>query len=243
MAIEFQSLSKRFDSQKTVLDDLNFSLSSGKFSGLLGPSGCGKTTLLRILAGLDRASSGRVSVDNEVWSDCEKGRFLKPEKRNVGMVFQSYAVWPHMNVFDNVAFPLKVRSTKKSEIEKRVGEALSAVHLSDYALRMPQSLSGGQQQRVALARALVQRPRVLLLDEPLSNLDASLRESMRQEIRQIQREFGITALIVTHDWADAKALCDEVVVLNQGRIEQQGSPQDLVSRAASDFVRRLVGLP
>ncbi len=240
MNLQFENLAKQFESGKLILDHLNFDLPSGKFSGLLGPSGCGKTTLLRILAGLDRPTEGHIRIDGETWSDNKKGVFLKPESRNVGMVFQSYAVWPHMTVFENVAFPLRVKKTaNKAEISERVHEMLKVVGLDAYAVRMPNSLSGGQQQRVALARALVQRPRLLLLDEPLSNLDASLRATRRSEIRALQERFKITSIIVTHDWADAQALCDHLVVLKEGKIEQQGTPKEIANNPKSNFVREI----
>ena len=240
MNLQFSNLTKQFDGGKVILDHLNFSLPIGKFSGLLGPSGCGKTTLLRILAGLDKPSNGDVVIDGTVWTRSEDRIFVKPEDRNVGMVFQSYAVWPHMTVFENVAFPLRVRKSAPSiEIAERVLEILKIVGLDSFSSRMPNSLSGGQQQRVALARALVQRPQLLLLDEPLSNLDASLRATMRTEIRALQERFKITSIIVTHDWADAQALCDHLVVLKEGKIEQMGSPSEIAAHPVSDFVREI----
>lgn len=239
MSLEFKNLDKSFDGKSWVLKELSFSLPKAKFSALLGPSGCGKTTLLRILAGLEQATQGEVLVDGEVWSSPARKIFLRPEKRNVGMVFQSYAIWPHMSVANNVAFPLKVRRLPKTEINKKVSQILELVGLKGFEDRMPSSLSGGQQQRVALARAIIQEPRVLLLDEPLSNLDASLRENMRHEIRRIQQELQMTSVIVTHDWADAEALCDHVVVLKDGLIEQSGSPTEIKTSPASDFVRKL----
>ncbi len=239
VGIETIRLSKYFEPGKPVLDALELSFARGEFTGLLGPSGCGKTTLLRILAGLDRPSAGRVTFDDEVMVDAEAGAFVPPERRQVAMVFQSYAIWPHMTVYENVAFPLRVARVPRRRIRERVPEVLASVRLDGLEKRMPDELSGGQQQRVALARALVGRPRVLLLDEPRSNLDASLRGEMRAMIRNLQEELGLTAIIVTHDWADARALSDTVVVLNQGRIEQRGSVGDLIHRPASEFVRAI----
>ncbi len=239
MSVKFENIVKSFDGQKQILKDLSFELPLGKFSGLLGPSGCGKTTLLRILAGLDDANSGKVSLNNEVFLDTKSKVFVPPEKRNIGMVFQSYAVWPHMSVFDNVAFPLKIRKIKSAQIKDEVNEALRIIQMEGLSERMPNALSGGQQQRVALARALVQKPKLLLLDEPLSNLDASLRDSMRTEIRELQKRLGLTAVIVTHDWADARSLCDELVVMNEGKIIQKGSPTEIAQNPASPFVLQL----
>ena len=241
MQIEVIKCSKEFEQGKPVLRDLNFSLTSGAFTGLLGPSGCGKTTLLRIFAGLEQPSSGQVLFDGALVTDVAQGLSIPPEKRNVAMVFQSYAIWPHMTVFENVAFPMRMQKKSKAEIADKVGQVLGRVQMADLAERRPDALSGGQQQRVALARALVQEPSVLLLDEPLSNLDASLRAEMRVLIRELQQEQRLTAVIVTHDWADARALSDTVVVLKEGRIEQMGGVDDLVERPASDFVRSLTG--
>ncbi len=239
MSIEVHQLSKWFEPGKPVLDCLDLHLENGELTGLLGPSGCGKTTLLRIFAGLERPSAGRVSFGDEVMVDASAGTFVAPEKRNVSMVFQSYAIWPHMTVFDNVAFPLRIQKTAKTELRQRVDEVLASVRLDGLEKRRPAELSGGQQQRVALARALVQRPRLLLLDEPLSNLDASLRAEMRRMIRALQQEDRLTAVLVTHDWADASALSNTVVVLRDGRIEQQGTVDDVRADPASDFVRSI----
>ena len=239
MTLKFEHIDKSFQGGKKILDDLNFQLPLGAFSGLLGPSGCGKTTLLRILAGLDVADRGKISLNEEVLVDMNRNFYLKPEKRNIGMVFQSYAVWPHMDVFENIAFPLRIRRRPQLEVKTEVDKILKAVRLDGLEKRMPYELSGGQQQRVALARALVQRPKLLLLDEPLSNLDAALRENMRQELRDIQKFFGLTAVIVTHDWADARGLCDHLVVLNEGHIEQEGNPDAILANPSSSFVRQL----
>ncbi len=241
MSVEVARLMKEFETGKPVLDEISLTFASGEMTGLLGPSGCGKTTLLRILAGLDRPNAGQVRFDDEVMVDADDGTFVPPEKRNVSMVFQSYAIWPHMTVFENVAFPLRIRKVPRDRLRQRVSRTLESVQLGELAQRRPNELSGGQQQRVALARALVQEPRVLLLDEPLSNLDANLRGDMRTMIRELQQELELTAVLVTHDWADARTLSDTVVVLNEGRIEQQGSVDDLIERPASDFVRSITG--
>ncbi len=241
MSIETTALSKSFEEGKPVLDRLDLHLENGKFTGLLGPSGCGKTTLLRIFAGLERPTAGRVVFGDDVMVDAEAGVFVPPEKRNVSMVFQSYAIWPHLDVFENVAFPLRIHKVPRRKIKERVRDVLASVQLDELERRRPNELSGGQQQRVALARALVQKPRVLLLDEPLSNLDASLRADMRRMIRQLQEAHRLTAVIVTHDWADARALSDTVIVLNEGRVEQQGEVQELIAFPASGFVRSITG--
>ena len=223
----------------TVLKEFTEEFQDGEFITFLGPSGCGKTTMLRIIAGFEKPTTGEIRIDGRVVSS--KDVFVPPEKRGIGMVFQSYAVWPHMNVFDNVAYPLKIQKVPKAEIKEKVEEILEIVHLSQYANRMPSQLSGGQQQRVALARALVAEPALLLLDEPLSNLDAKLRESMRFEIKEIQRESGITVLYVTHDQTEAMAMSDRIVVINRGVIQQIGVPRDIYSQPANPFVADFVG--
>ena len=191
-----------------VLKEFNEVFQDKEFITLLGPSGCGKTTMLRMIAGFEKPTSGEISIDGRVVSSDKT--FVPPEKRDIGMVFQSYAVWPHMTVFDNVAYPLKIKKYDKATIKQKVDWILEAVHLSQYAQRIPSQLSGGQQQRVALGRALVAEPKLLLLDEPLSNLDAKLRESMRFEIKEIQKNFGISVVYVTHDQSEAMAMSDRV---------------------------------
>ena len=210
-----------------------------EFITLLGPSGCGKTTMLRMIAGFERPSSGEIKIGDVTVSS--PSEFVPPNERNIGMVFQSYAVWPHMNVFDNVAYPLKIQGVSRSEIRDRVEKVLESVHLSQYITRMPDELSGGQQQRVALGRALVSKPRVLLLDEPLSNLDAKLRESMRFEIKEVQRNFGITVVYVTHDQTEAMAMSDRIIVFNQGIVQQVDSPINIYKKPANQFVADFVG--
>ena len=221
-SVTIQNVTKAFGNS-VVLDKFNATFENGEFVTLLGPSGCGKTTMLRIIAGFEKPTSGSVLFDDRVVSSGKV--FLQPEKRDIGMVFQSYAVWPHMTVFDNVAYPLTIKKQDKATIRKKVERVLSAVHLIQYADRIPSQLSGGQQQRVALARALVAEPALLLLDEPLSNLDAKLRESMRFEIKEIQKEYGITVVYVTHDQTEAMAMSDRIVVINRGVIQQIGSPR------------------
>jgi iron(III) transport system ATP-binding protein len=224
--------------------DISFDVPEGKLFTLLGPSGCGKTTTLRSIAGLERPTSGQISVGGVAVYSSAKNLFVAPNQRNFGMVFQSYAIWPHMNVFENAAFPLRVgrsRVTNK-EIEERVMRVLTAVGLDQYASREATRMSGGQQQRLALARALVMKPKLLLLDEPLSNLDAKLRERMRFELKRIQRELNITTIYVTHDQSEALALSHEIAVLNEGRIVQIGSARDIYERPRSKFVADFVGL-
>jgi len=209
--------------------DVSFEVPSGKLFALLGPSGCGKTTTLRSIAGLERAKAGEVIADGRVVLSTAQGIFVPPNQRNFGMVFQSYAIWPHMNVFQNVAFPLQVRRNKPShkEIAGKVERVLAAVQLDHLAERDATKLSGGQQQRLALARALVMEPQLLLLDEPLSNLDSKLRFAMRFELKRMQRELNLTTIYVTHDQGEALALSHEIAVMNDGRIVQIGSPRDI----------------
>ncbi len=237
--IQFKNVSKQFGSTN-VVKNLNFEIHHGEFVSFLGPSGCGKTTTLRMIAGLETNTGGQILIDGEIFSDAEKNVFVPPENRNIGMVFQSYAIWPHMSVFENVAFPLKMKKMKKDLIQDEVQKILSVVGLSDLAKRMPDQLSGGQQQRVALARGLVMKPRVLLLDEPLSNLDTKLREKMRVDIRHLQREFSLTAVYVTHDQKEAETMSDRVVVMNQGIIEQIGTYEDLKKNPHNDFVKDFI---
>ncbi len=223
--------------------DVSFEVPDGTLFTLLGPSGCGKTTTLRSIAGLERPRVGEIEVAGRVVFSSAKGIFVAPNRRNFGMVFQSYAIWPHMNVFKNVAFPLEVRKARPSrkEIEDKVMRVLSAVQLADVTDRDATKLSGGQQQRLALARALVMEPQLLLLDEPLSNLDAKLREKMRFELKRMQRDFGLTTVYVTHDQSEALALSHEIAVMNDGRIVQVGSPRDIYERPRNKFVADFVG--
>jgi iron(III) transport system ATP-binding protein len=224
----------------SAVDGLSFEVAQGELYTLLGPSGCGKTTTLRCVAGLERPDSGTIVLgDTEVYS---ASKFVPTHKRDLGMVFQSYAIWPHMTVFENAAFPLRVSGRRgRAKIDEAVNEALALVGLAGYESRMATQLSGGQQQRLSLARALVRRPTVLLLDEPLSNLDAKLREHMRQEIRQLQQRLRITTLFVTHDQVEALAMSDRVAVLRDGKIEQEASPKDIYNQPTSEFVANFVG--
>ena len=221
--------------------DVSFDVPAGKLFTLLGPSGCGKTTTLRSIAGLERPRAGEIKVGDDVVFS--KDVFVPPNRRGLGMVFQSYAIWPHMSVFENAAFPLRVSSKRisRQEIRERVTRVLKTVDLGDLAEREATKLSGGQQQRLALARALVMEPRLLLLDEPLSNLDAKLRERMRFELKRLQRELGITTVYVTHDQSEALALSHSIAVMNAGRIEQIGSPREIYERPHNQFVADFVG--
>jgi iron(III) transport system ATP-binding protein len=223
--------------------DVSFDVPTGKFFTLLGPSGCGKTTTLRSIAGLERPVSGEISVNGRVVFSAQRRVFIPPYRRNFGMVFQSYAIWPHMTVFANAAFPLRVRKNKlsRSEIRDRVMRVLTAVALEDYADRDATKLSGGQQQRLALARALVMEPELLLLDEPLSNLDAKLRVRLRFELKRIQREVGLTTIYVTHDQGEALALSHEIAVMNEGRIVQIGAPRAIYEHPHTKFVADFIG--
>jgi iron(III) transport system ATP-binding protein len=224
--------------------NISFNVPEGKLFTLLGPSGCGKTTTLRSIAGLERPKSGDISVGEVTVYSSSKNVFIAPNKRNFGMVFQSYAIWPHMNVFENAAFPLRVgpRKLSKKKIEEQVMRVLTAVGLEQYAGREATRMSGGQQQRLALARALVMEPKLLLLDEPLSNLDAKLRERMRFELKRMQRELGLTTIYVTHDQGEALALSHEIAVMSEGQIVQIGSPRDIYERPRNKFVADFVGL-
>ncbi len=237
-SITFSNITKSYGTVK-VIHEFSGIFQDKEFITLLGPSGCGKTTMLRMIAGFERPSSGEIKIDNVTVSS--PTQFIPPNERNIGMVFQSYAVWPHMNVFDNVAYPLKIQGVSRSEIRQRVESVLESVHLSQYITRMPDELSGGQQQRVALGRALVSRPKVLLLDEPLSNLDAKLRESMRFEIKEVQHKSGITVVYVTHDQTEAMAMSDKIIVFNQGIVQQADSPINIYKNPANQFVADFVG--
>jgi iron(III) transport system ATP-binding protein len=236
--ITIKQVTKSFDNV-CVLREFNEVIGDKEFVTLLGPSGCGKTTMLRMIAGFEKPTSGEIFIDDRAVSSGKT--FVPPEKRGIGMVFQSYAVWPHMTVFENVAYPLKISRLPKADIRQKVQDILHAVHLSQYAERIPSQLSGGQQQRVALGRALVCEPKVLLLDEPLSNLDAKLRESMRFEIKEIQRKLGITVVYVTHDQTEAMAMSDRIIVINRGIVQQVGGPADIYRRPANQFVADFVG--
>ncbi|MDE1996783.1 MAG: ABC transporter ATP-binding protein, partial [Rhizobiaceae bacterium] len=224
--------------------DFNISLPAGTFFTLLGPSGCGKTTTLRCIAGLEMPDSGRIRIGDEMMFDLSSRTVVPANLRRIGMVFQSYAIWPHMTVFDNVAFPLRVakdKSFSRDDITRLVTEALHSVNLEGFADRSATRLSGGQQQRVALARAIVRQPRLLLLDEPLSNLDASLRDEMRKELRRLQETTGITTVYVTHDQSEALEMSDVIAVMRQGVIEQIASPKEIYFSPATRFVAGFIG--
>lgn len=246
--IELRDLVKRFDTRdgdrSNAVDRLNLDIQSGQLLTLLGPSGCGKTTTLRMIAGLERPDEGEIRIDGEVVYSATGRVFVGSHKRSVGMVFQSYAIWPHMNVVRNVMFPLIVgkRKMRHRAARKRAIEALDLVGLADFAHRPAPDLSGGQQQRVALARALVREPSVLLLDEPLSNLDAGLRDQMGTELRAVQRRLGVTTVFVTHDQGEALSMSDSVVLMNEGRVVEQGSPEDIYAHPREAFTARFMGV-
>ena len=238
--VALKNIVKKFGAT-TAVQSTNLEIEAGKFISLLGPSGCGKTTTLRMVAGLTEPTEGEIYLGSQcVYHD--KQRILIPaEKRNIAMVFQSYALWPHMNVFSNVAYPLKIQKCSKDVIQEKVDHYLNLVGLSGYEKRAPHELSGGQQQRVALARALIREPEVLLLDEPLSNLDAKLRQSMRIEIKDLQKRLKITTLYVTHDQDEALTMSDTVVLMNEGKIEQLGTPEELLHHPKSEFAKEFLG--
>jgi iron(III) transport system ATP-binding protein len=239
--LEVQGLVKRFGSDRAV-DDVSFTVPRGHFLTLLGPSGCGKTTTLMSIAGLHRIDGGEVRVGGAVYTSPMGGIFVPPEKRDIGMVFQSYAIWPHMTVAQNVGYPLEIRRLAREEIDARVADVLRLVGLAGMAGKLATQLSGGQQQRAALARALVARPRLLLFDEPLSNLDLKLREQMRLELKRIQKEVGITSIYVTHDQSEALVMSDEIVVMSKGRIEQKGRPHEIYARPVNAYVSNFIGV-
>lgn len=238
--LKLKNLSKFFGKVKAV-NHISLEVRNGELLTLLGPSGCGKTTTLKLIAGLERPDTGEILLGNEILSSSETSEFRPPEKRGMGMVFQSYAVWPHMTVGENIAFPLKVRRTLAGEINEKVKKVLALVGLSGLDDRPATHLSGGQQQRVAMARALVFDPKIILLDEPLSNLDFKLRESMRVELKALQQRIGITSIYVTHDQTEAMVLSDRICLMNAGSIEQLGSPVDIYNHPASRFVMDFIG--
>lgn len=239
--VRIDRLDKHFGPETAVLD-FNILIEQGEFVTLLGPSGCGKTTTLRCVAGLERPDGGEIHIGDKLVASHDKDIYLNPEERNIGMVFQSYAVWPHMTVFDNVAYGLKVRRVSKEETRKKTMRALELVGLDQQAERYATKLSGGQRQRVALARAIVYEPNVILFDEPLSNLDAKLREQMRDEIVRLQKEVGITSIFVTHDQSEALVMSDRVVVMDKAVIQQVGNPQDIYANPANAFVANFIGV-
>lgn len=241
MKISIQNLQLKYG-DFTAIENLNLDVGDGEALVLLGQSGCGKTSTMRCLAGLEEPSAGRIIIDDVVVFDSERGINLPPNKRNVGMVFQSYAVWPHMTVFQNVAYSLRMQKVSKKEINERVMEVLTMVGLEKFAQRGASLLSGGQMQRVALARSLVMRPSVLMLDEPLSNLDARLRDRLRVELREIQLRLGLTCVYVTHDQHEAFALADRIALLQGGRIVQIGGPREMYETPSSASIAHFLGV-
>ena len=236
MRIVLDKFTKTFGSL-TVIDQMDLAIEDGEMLALLGPSGCGKSTTLFAICGIHRVNGGRI-----LFGERDVSR-VPSQERNVGVVFQSYALYPHMTVFDNIAFPLKIRKIAPASIDRKVREIAELVHIGELLKRRPAQLSGGQQQRVALARALVREPAVLLLDEPLANLDAKLRLEMRSEIRRIQRETGITAVLVTHDQVEAMSMCDRIAIMNEGKILQIAEPMEMYNNPASEFVAAFLGNP
>ncbi len=239
--LEIGNLAKYFGDDRAV-DGISFNIPEGKFLTLLGPSGCGKTTTLMCIAGLLKPNAGEITVGGTPFTSTEKKIFLAPEKRDIGMVFQSYAIWPHMTVEQNISYPLEIKKVDTSEIEDRVMEIIRLVGLEDMIGKDATQLSGGQQQRTALARAIVCRPSLLLFDEPLSNLDLKLREKMRVELKRIQHEVGITSVYVTHDQAEALVMSDEIIVMSKGHIEQTGGPHAIYARPANRYVSNFIGI-
>lgn len=238
--LELDAITKTFGVAKAV-DDLTLDLERGEVFTLLGPSGCGKTTTLRQIAGLEHPDQGEIRFAGRLLAAPAKRIVVPPHRREMGMVFQSYAIWPHLSVFETVAYPLRARKLSSREIRERVTKVLDLVGLAGLGDRQGPALSGGQQQRVALARALVYEPKLLLLDEPFSNLDVKLREQMRVELKRLQRRIGVTVLLVTHDQTEALSLSDRIAVMKHGKVEQVGKPQDLYRRPATPFVRDFIG--
>jgi iron(III) transport system ATP-binding protein len=240
-AITVRNLTKRFEGGVVAVDNVSFDVASGELITLLGPSGCGKTTTLRLIAGLETPDGGEIAFGDRLVASVERDVFVPPEQRDAGMVFQSYAIWPHMTVFGNVAYPLRIRNVPRGEVAARVGEVLHSLGLDGLEDRPATKLSGGQQQRVAIARSLVGRPHLLLLDEPLANLDAKLRAQMRVELRELQRRLSITTIYVTHDQTEALVLSDRVLVLRDGTVQQRGTPREIYGRPTNRFVADFVG--
>ncbi|MDR1934812.1 MAG: ABC transporter ATP-binding protein [Candidatus Accumulibacter sp.] len=241
-SIEIRKVSKRYGG-RSILSGLSLALEDGECFTLLGPSGCGKTVLLRLIAGFEAPDAGSILIGDEAVADAASGRMAPPDKRGLGMVFQDYAVWPHMTVFANVAYPLRLAGVEAGELRSRTMRCVEMVGLAGLDRRLPSQLSGGQQQRVALARALVSEPRILLLDEPLNNLDANLREEMRFEIKALQQKTGVTILYVTHDQEIALGIADRLAVMDEhGELRQIGAPEEVYEHPADDFVFRFLGI-
>lgn len=240
--IKVENVAKGY-AKHQVLQNLDLNIKKGECFTLLGPSGCGKTVLIRLIAGHEVPAAGKISIDNTTVADSSSGEYIPPERRGLGIVFQDYAVWPHMTVYENIAYPLKMEKRPKDEINKLVMDMVEIVGMKGLEKRLPSELSGGQQQRVALARALVSDPSVMLLDEPLSNLDANLREEMRFEIKALQRKFGITVMYVTHDQEVALAISDRIAIMDsQGHIRQIGTPYEIFEKPADLFIFKFMGI-
>ena len=236
MEIRLEKFCKSFGPVK-VIEDLDLTIGDCEMIALLGPSGCGKTTTLYAVCGIHRVTSGRI------WFGDKDVTALPPQEKNVGVVFQSFALYPHLSVYENIAFPLRIRKESAAEIERKVREMAALLHMEELRERRPGQLSRGQQQRVALARALVRKPEVLLMDEPLANLDAGLRLEMRSEIRRIQQESGCTSILVTHDQVEAMSMCDRIALMNNGKIQQIGTPDDMYHRPENKFIAGFIGNP
>lgn len=241
--IHLQNISKHYGAGQAAVRELDLSINDGEFMCLLGPSGCGKTTTLRLIAGLENLSSGRIDIDGQPVDSPNQGCFVPPNKRQLGMVFQSYALWPHLTVRRNVEFGLRLQKKSKTETRQASEAVMATLAILEYADRYPSQLSGGQQQRVALARMLVTNPRILLMDEPLSNLDARLRLQMRNELLRIHQQYQSTLVFVTHDQWEAMALATRIAVMNQGVIQQVGTPSEIYDRPANRFVAEFIGTP
>ncbi len=240
--VKLVGVSKRFG-KFTAVKNINIHVRDREFLVMLGPSGCGKTTILRIIAGLEKPSTGQVYIGDEIVADADRDYHLPPKDRDVAMVFQSYALYPHMNVYQNIAFPLQLRKVPKEEIDRVVKDVADLLGIRDILHKKPSELSGGQRQRVALGRAIVRQPRVFLMDEPLSNLDAKLRIKMRMELRKLQKELGITTIYVTHDQMEAMTMGDRIVVMNNGKIQQIGEPGEIYRKPVNTFVAGFIGSP
>lgn len=239
--VKLQNITKRFGAV-TAVNDLCIDIEQGECFSMLGPSGCGKTTTLRMVAGFEDLDEGEISVGGKLFSSSFKRYYLPPEQRNFGMVFQAFAVWPHLNVFNNVAFPLQIRNLSRAEIGERTRNAIKYTGLEKYETAYPNELSSGQKQRIALARAIAINPAVMLLDEPLSNLDPKLREEMRFEIKDLQRKFGFTIIFVTHDQSEAMALSDRIMVMRDGVLQQVDTPLNVYTKPANRFIFSFIGL-
>lgn len=243
IGISLEHVKKSYDGKEMVVEDLSLELKPGSFVCLLGPSGCGKTTTLRMISGLEKVDSGSIRAGDRDFDSPAKNIFVNPEDRNLGLVFQNYALWPHMTVEENVAFGLKMRKTESAKREKRVTDSLAQLQMEQYRKRYPAELSGGQQQRVALARMLAVEPEILLLDEPLSNLDAALRLEMRSELKRLHTRLHNTIVFVTHDQLEAMSLATEIAVMSKGRLEQYDTPMNVYRKPATVFVAKFVGNP